>query len=127
MTKMSKKRKLRGKKKAMYESMKNQLGVVTAACNQVGISRDTHYRWLKTDENYKKWIEQVPDLTLDFAENALFKQIKEGVVPSTIFYLKTKGKNRGYIEKQEQEVTHKGEGFKLVIEAPDEGSKVETK
>jgi hypothetical protein len=31
----------------------------------------------------------------------LFKLIKEGNVAATIFYLKTQGKQRGYIERQE--------------------------
>jgi len=77
------------------------LGVVTSACKLVGISRQTHYRWLREDENYKAWIEQIPDITLDFAETALLKQIKEGNTTAIIFYLKTKGKQRGYIERQE--------------------------
>ena len=92
---------LRGKKKAMYEALKSQLGIVTSACKLVGISRQTHYRWLREDENYKAWIEQIPDITLDFAETALLKQIKEGNTTAIIFYLKTKGKQRGYIERQE--------------------------
>ena len=92
---------LRGKKKLMYEALRSQLGVVTSACKLVGISRQTHYRWLREDENYKAWIEQIPDITLDFAETALLKQIKEGNTTAIIFYLKTKGKQRGYIERQE--------------------------
>jgi len=31
----------------------------------------------------------------------LHKQIGEGNTSATIFYLKTKGKNRGYVERQE--------------------------
>ena len=97
------KKALRGKKKLMIGAMKSELGVVTAACKVVGISRETHYKWLKEDENYKQWMEELPDLTLDFVENALLKKIKEGNVTAQIFYLKTKGKDRGYIERQEIE------------------------
>ncbi|MHA1876737.1 MAG: hypothetical protein ACTSUC_09875 [Promethearchaeota archaeon] len=101
------KRKLRGRKKLLYEALKAQLGVVTAACNQVGVSRDTHYRWLRTDPTYAQWVDEIQDLTLDFAENALLKQIKEGNITANIFFLKTKGKKRGYIEQQniKQQVT----------------------
>jgi len=100
---ISTKKALRGKKRIMFDALLDQLGVVTAAAKQTGIHRRTHYRWIIEDDNYKEWVEEVPEICLDFAENALFKQIKEGGVPSTIFYLKTKGKLRGYIEKQEIE------------------------
>lgn len=97
---------LRGKKKLMLEALKAQLGVVSAACNQVGISRNTHYKWLRENEKYKEEVENLPEVTLDFVENALLKNIKSGNVTAQIFYLKTKGKERGYIERQE--VYHKG-------------------
>jgi hypothetical protein len=41
------------------------------------------------------------NVTLDFAESQLHKQVKEGNTTATIFLLKTKGKKRGYIERQE--------------------------
>ena len=103
----------------MYEALKAQLGVITAAANQAGIDRRTHYKWLKSDKNYKSWVDELPEIALDFAENALLKLMKEGNTASIIYYLKTKGKNRGYIEKQESEIIHKGEGFKLIVEKPD--------
>ena len=43
----------------------------------------------------------IGDIALDFAESKLYELIKEANVPATLFYLKTKGKNRGYIERQE--------------------------
>lgn len=114
MTKTDKKA-LRGNKKRMYDALMDQLGIITAAARQVGLSRETHYRWLRSDENYKQWIEEIPELTRDFVENALLKNIKEGNVTAQIFYLKTKGRSRGYIERQE--IEHKGsEGIKLIIE-----------
>jgi len=92
-------------KKAMIEALEKSLGIVTTACKTVGISRETHYRWTREDENYKESVEGIADIALDFAESQLHKQIKDGEVSSTIFYLKTKGKKRGYIERTEQEVT----------------------
>lgn len=92
-------------KKAMIEALEKSLGIVTTACKMVGIHRDTHYSWLNSDLEYKRQVESIADMTLDFAESQLHKQIKDGEVSSTIFYLKTKGKKRGYIERVEQEVT----------------------
>jgi len=88
-------------KRAMIEALEKSLGIVTTACKSVGISRETHYRWLREDEQYKDAVDDISDVALDFAESQLHKQIQKGEVTSTIFYLKTKGKKRGYIEKSE--------------------------
>jgi len=101
---MSKQTKSDIQKKAMIEALEKSLGIVTTACKQVGIHRSTHYEWYKNDEEYKEQVESISDVTLDFAESQLHKQINEGVTSATIFFLKTKGKKRGYIEKNEIEI-----------------------
>jgi len=96
-----KKRQNPTKKKAMIQALKKSLGIVTTAAKIAGIHRDTHYEWLKTDPLYRLEYNGIDDIALDFAESALHKRIQEGNVTATIFYLKTKGKKRGYIERQE--------------------------
>jgi hypothetical protein len=88
------------KKVAMLEALEKSLGVVTTAAKSIGITRETHYEWMRTDAEYKAKVEALSDVALDFAESQLHKQIQNGEVSSTIFYLKTKGKKRGYIESQ---------------------------
>lgn len=107
-------------KKAMIEALQKSLGVVKTACEVVGISRQTHYRWLEEDPDYKQATEDIGEEAIDFVESQLFVKIsgitvasgtdEEGkpkvytVPPSDaaiIFYLKTKGKKRGYIERTE--------------------------
>lgn len=104
-------------KKGMIEALEKSLGIVTTACKAVGISRETHYRWLREDEKYKASVDSIADIALDFAESSLHKQIQKGDVSSTIFYLKTKGKHRGYIERQE--VTGKDGANLVSIVVPD--------
>ena len=101
---MSKKTKSDTHKKAMIEALEKSLGIVTTACKAVGIVRSTHYKWYSEDEEYKKAVNGVSDVVLDFAESQLHKQIQNGNTTATIFYLKTKGKGRGYIEKNEIEI-----------------------
>ncbi len=93
-------------KAAMIEAMKQSLGVITTAAKVAGISRQIHYDWLKEDPEYKQAIEDTAEVALDYAESQLHKQIGNGEVASTIFYLKTKGKKRGYVERTE--VEHSG-------------------
>jgi len=89
------------KKQLMLEALRKSLGIVTTACLSAGISRESHYNWLKDDPEYKKSVEALDDVVLDFAESQLHKSINNGSDTATIFFLKTKGKKRGYIEKQE--------------------------
>jgi hypothetical protein len=94
------------KKEAMIEALTKSLGVVTLACKEVGIARKTHYEWYNQDEKYKAAVDDLVDVALDFAESMLHKQIQDKDTIATIFYLKTKGKRRGYIEKTE--ISHEG-------------------
>jgi len=91
-------------KRAMLDALEKSLGIVTTAAKIAGIHRSTHYEWLQKDVDYSKAVEDIAEMTIDFAESQLHKQIKEGNQSSTIFYLKTKGKKRGYIEAQEFKV-----------------------
>lgn len=91
----------------MIESLEKSLGVVTTAAKAVGIDRSTHYDWYNNDPEYRAAVDSISDIALDFAESQLHKQIQGGEVSSTIFYLKTKGKKRGYVERTE--VEHSGE------------------
>ena len=95
------------KKAAMLEALEKSLNIVSTACKVVGISRQTHYDWLKKDDDYRKAVDALQDGVLDFAESHLYKLVKEGNPAATIFLLKTRGKSRGYIERQEIEVQEK--------------------
>lgn len=86
-------------------ALRNNLGNVTKACEAIGICRYTYYLWLDADPDFKKAAEAVGESLLDMAENALLAKIESGDTTATIFYLKTKGKKRGYIEKQETQLT----------------------
>jgi len=102
-------------KKAILEALEQSLGIVTTAIKKVGIGRTTYYGWLKNDLDFKKSVDEISNIALDFAESQLHKQIKEGSTAATIFYLKTKGKKRGYVEKTEieQNNTHTFNDFDL--------------
>jgi len=90
-------------KKALLDALEKSLGIVTTACKIVGVDRGTFYRYYNEDETFKKAVKDIENVSLDFAETKLLEQIKSNNTAATIFYLKTKGKNRGYIEKQQIE------------------------
>jgi len=89
----------------MLEALEYNLGIVTPAAEMAGIRRETHYDWMKTDPDYKAKVESFQDVALDFAERKLIQSIKRGSDTANIFYLKTKGKKRGYIERTELDMS----------------------
>ena len=93
-------------KKRLLEALEKSLGVVTTACSDAGMSRTQFYEYYKTDPDFKAAVDSIEDVAIDFAESQLHKQIKDGNPTSTIFFLKTRGKRRGYIEKEQ--VEHSG-------------------
>ena len=93
------------KKKAMMEALEKSLGVVTQACKISSVSRTQYYQWLKDDPVFKKQTHEISEIAIDFAESILHSLISKKSVPCTIFYLKTKGKKRGYVETQEMTIS----------------------
>ena len=89
------------KKESLLKSLEQSLGVVTVACKKADIPRSTYYKWLKEDEAFAIEVRDIENVALDFAESQLHKQIAADSTAATIFYLKTKGKKRGYVERQE--------------------------
>jgi hypothetical protein len=103
-TKTNTKKELSLKQKAVIEALEKSLGVVTTACKLVGVDRTVHYDWLKSNVTYRKAVRDIENVALDFAETHLHKQIAKGNPLSTMFYLKCKGKKRGYIEQNNIEI-----------------------
>jgi len=105
----------RGTPEAMLFALERSNGIVTTACKNAGIARDTHYRWLKENPEYKTAVDMAAEIAIDFVESKLMALIngvtvetEKGVVykrppdvASVIFYLKTKAKHRGYVERTE--------------------------
>ena len=89
------------KKNTFLAKYKSTLGNISASCEACGITRQTFYNWKENDQKFRQLVDQIDEESVDFAESALKKQIQDGDTTATIFYLKTKGKRRGYVEKQE--------------------------
>jgi|TARA_R100000081_G_scaffold22955_1_gene10032 hypothetical protein len=97
------------KKEALIKAYAKAFGNVSKACEAAGVSRKSFYRWMKNDEEFKEAIDSVmaDDLFVDFAEEHLVEKIRKGDTTAIIFALKTRGKKRGYVERQEIANEHK--------------------
>ena len=103
------------KKEAILKALENSLGVVTVACKQTKTPRSTYYKWLKEDKEFAQSVKEIENIALDFAESQLHTQMKDGSTSATIFYLKTKGKKRGYIERSELDLSSGDEPIKINV------------
>jgi len=88
----------KGKFLEIYRSC---MGVLSTACKKYGCERKTIYNAIKADEEFRKDLEDIKEERLDFAESALLKRIKDDDTTAIIFYLKTQGRDRGYIERHD--------------------------
>jgi hypothetical protein len=104
-------------KKNLLEALEKSLGIVTTACKIVGCARSTFYKYYKDDQDFRASVDELENLTLDYVESKLHKQIENDNTTATIFYLKTKGKKRGYVERREVEMTAEVSTSKLSNEA----------
>ncbi len=85
----------------MIDALKAAKGIQTVAANRLGCARMTVSRYIKEFPTVAAALEEANESVIDFAESKLLKNIDEGDTTSIIFFLKTRGKNRGYSERQE--------------------------
>jgi hypothetical protein len=103
------------KKESILKALESSLGVVTVACKSADVPRSTYYKWLNEDEDFAKSVKDIENIALDFGESQLHKQIGDGNTSATIFFLKTKGKRRGYIERSELDLSSGDEPIKINV------------
>lgn len=78
---------------------------LTATADTLGMTRTKLLKAIEADPDLKAKIDDAREMMLDFAESKLFEMISQGNKTATIFFLKCQGKKRGYIERQETEIT----------------------
>ncbi|MDY4850381.1 MAG: helix-turn-helix domain-containing protein [Paludibacteraceae bacterium] len=95
------------KKNLFLSHYEKHLGNISRACADTGIDRKTFYNWIKCDANFKNRVDELNEKNIDIVEGALMQQIQAGNTTATIFFLKTKGKNRGYVERHDVEFANR--------------------
>jgi hypothetical protein len=90
------------RKVRLLEALKETRGIISVACVRSGVARRTFYQWLDRDADFLRSVEDINEDAVDFAESKLLERIDAGAERSIIFFLKTKGKTRGYSESGEK-------------------------
>jgi hypothetical protein len=74
-------------------------GILSVAAKKLDCSRQTIYNHLKNSKRLQAICNNENESMIDFAEMKLFENIQAGKEASIFFFLKTKAKHRGYIER----------------------------
>lgn len=77
---------------------------ITATCAALNISRRTFYQKKEKSKSLQDLLAEADESMLDFAESKLIEHINNNDTTCLIFFLKTKGKKRGYVERTEHDV-----------------------
>ena len=89
-------------------------GFVSKTSTQLRCTRQTVWNYIKRYPELQDIREEIEETYLDMAEGKILDLIEAGNLTAIIFYLKCKGKDRGYVEKQ----IIKSEGSLLLGEDP---------
>ena len=79
-------------------------GNISATCSALNITRQTFFNYRNSSKELADRLDNVTESLIDFAESKLTEQINDGNLTAIIFFLKTKGRNRGYVERVENEM-----------------------
>lgn len=88
-------------KESVETALRETKGMISLAAKRLGCSRETVYDYIKKYPSVATAIHDEREATLDMAELALFKAIQNGEAWAIAMTLKTIGKQRGYVERQE--------------------------
>jgi len=115
----------KNKKAEFLLTLEKNAGLITTSLEKAGVSRYYYDKWLSEDEDFVDEINKIIQKTLDLVESKLFKLINDGDRTAIIFYLKCKGKDRGYVEIQRiEQQTSYIEPLEIKIIAPEQQASV---
>ena len=83
------------------EALRQSAGIKSLAAKRLGCSPSAITKYLQRFPSLTKVIDDIVNENLDLAEGQLLKAIGDGNMTAIIFYLKTKGKDRGFAERRE--------------------------
>ena len=108
-------------KKKLTELIPEYDGNISAIARAFKVDRRAIYNRIENDPELGELITQARESILDDVESALYREAKSGKnVAAMIFFMKTQGQKRGYIESNHVQFTGKGDGpLKILVEYGD--------
>lgn len=82
--------------KRIASALRANGGLIAPAADALRCARSTIHRRVAEEPGLAEVLEDAREETLDVAESALLRKIDDGDTASIIFFLKTRGRSRGY-------------------------------
>jgi len=83
-------------------------GIISTIARRVGCGWHTARDYVDKHPSVKQAYDDECEAVLDLAESKTIKAIEAGDMQTVRYYLSTKGRKRGYVERTEQEVKQSG-------------------
>jgi hypothetical protein len=96
---MSKKKQATARR--IIDALHESHGLICSAAAMAGVDRRTVHRYMKEFPQVAEAVEEAREKLYDAVESRLFEKIEAGDLTAIIFFLKTRCRHRGYIERQE--------------------------
>jgi hypothetical protein len=104
----------------IIEALVAENGMLTLAAKRLKISYNTLKKYIGKNPKVQEAISGVEEYMLDTVQKKLYAMIEEGNSGAVYFYLKCKGKSRGFIESaQQQQMPSQPITFKYQLVLPD--------
>jgi hypothetical protein len=86
---------------AVTAAIRDMNGNISAVAKRLGVCRQTVYSYIERHPSVKDVLVESRETMIDNAESALYRAVLNGEAWAVCFFLKTQGKHRGYVERQE--------------------------
>jgi predicted transcriptional regulator len=100
------------------QALREAKGMVSIAARRLGVSRQAVNQRISKHPTLREARDDAREEMTDVAELRLYERIQAGEAWAVCFYLKTQGKERGYVERTEHTNTP-GEDFRVAVVARD--------
>ena len=84
------------KKEQFLAELAKCMAIISMACKRCDIGRTMLYEYIKNDIVFAEKVYELEEAAVDFAESKLAEKVVEGDRASVMFFLKAKGRKRGY-------------------------------
>ena len=90
---------------AVSYALGDRKGNLAAVARDLRVARNAVVEFIEKHPEIQQVIDNIAESHIDEAERQLQRKIEGGSLPAITFFLKTKGRHRGYVEDQTVKVT----------------------